>query len=416
MRRAALLALIALAALVAPATAAAAGEGVIAGTVTPVAIAPEVEVCLVESRPSVTCTSPAADGTYTLGGLPVATGLRIEFIPSYRSHYAIQYYAGARTLAEATPITLAPPPPERLNVNAELELGGAIEGTVEDAAGIPLRGVEACVLEAGRGISFGCTETDAGGGYALGGLPPGSYKVGFWGRGASAEYASGYHGGATTFAAAAPVQVTPGATVAGVDGTLAKGATVTGTVIAAASATPLESVPVCAFAAAASTPVECTYTGLGGTYALVGLAAGAYQIGFSLGSAEIGGEAVSAEDDGYLTQYYRGVSNRGEAQTLTLFGGAVESGVDAALLTPSAPPVIAPPAPPADNIVTPPPTVTVPSKPAPPKCRKGLVKKKVKGATKCVKKPKRAKKHHKKKAKKRPRTHHRKSKKHGEKR
>ncbi len=397
MRRALVIVAFALALLAAPAVASAAGEGAISGTVTPIAIAPEVEVCLVEARPSEICTAPEANGSYTLGGLPTGIPLRIEFIPSYRSRYAIQYYSGARTAAEASLISLAPLPAVREGVDASLEVGGAIEGVVTAPGGTPLRGVEVCAVEGGRGVSVGCAETDAAGAYALGGLSPGVYKVGFWGRGASAEYAPRYYGGGTTLPQATPVSVPVGTTVAGIDETLTKGATVTGTVAAAATGAALEGEPVCVFAITAVTPTQCTYSGLGGAYRLIGLPAGSYQVGFSLGSAEIGGEAVSGEDDGYLTQYYRGVGNRSEAVILGLTGEEVASGIDGTLVAPSAPPPASQPAPPAGNTVAAPTPVLEPTKkPAAPKCRKGFVKKKVKGATKCVKKAKKTKKHRKK--------------------
>lgn len=383
-----------------PGVAAAAGEGSIAGIVTPTAIAPEVEICMVEARPSENCTSAAADGTYVLSGLPTNTPLRIEFIPSYRSRYAVEYYLQAHTLAEASPI-LAKTSGPLGGVNANLELGAAIEGTVSGPGGAPLAGVEACALEAGRAVSFGCVDTDATGGYALGGLPPGSYKVGFFGRGESAEYAASYYDGATSIGQATPLALAPGDVVTDVDETMQKGAAITGRVVAATTGSPLEGVPVCAFVTAAALPARCAYTGLGGAYSLFGLSAGGYQVGFSLSSAEIGGEAVPSEDDGYLTQFYDGVASRAEARVLTLSLGASASGVDAGLLKPTPPPALVPPAPPASNLVAAPPTIAEPKKPTPMRCKKGFVKKKAKGATKCVKKAKKAKKarKHRKKAK-----------------
>lgn len=406
MRRALSIASVAFILMAAPSGASASGPGKILGTVNPIAIAPEVEVCLVETRPSETCTSPAADGTYELGGLSLGPS-RIEFIPSYRSRYVAQYYSHAHTPAEATVINLTTSAPQRTEVNATLELGGGVEGTVTAASGGgALSGVEVCVLEAGKRASFGCAESDEAGDYALGGLPAGSYKVGFWGRGRTAEYAPAYYDEAQTASQAAVVGVGAGATVTGIDAAMAKGAKVTGSVVSAASGVPLEGIPVCLFASTAPTPSQCVYSGISGAYEVVGLPGGTYQVGFSLGSAEIGGEAVVSEDDGYLTQFYNGVANRSEAQTLPLSGDQVVAGIDAQLLTPAPAPPPAPPTPVATNIVAAPTVITAPTKTQPLRCKKGYVKKKVKGVARCVKK-KPAKKHRKpaKRHRKQPKKH-----------
>lgn len=399
MRRGLLLVAILLAALLVPTMASAAGEGAVRGTVTPISIAPEVEVCLVEALPSETCTSPAPDGTYTLTGLPIETPLRVEFVPSYRSHYLVQYFDHVRRLAEATAIVLTEKSPVREHVDADLELGGAIEGAVSASGGGALSEVEVCVLEAGTRVVDGCALTDEAGDYALGALPSGSYELRFWGRGRSAEYAPQYYKGKATLAEATAVSVTAGLTVTGIDAAMTKGAEVTGRVIAAAGGAPLEGVPVCLFGVADLAPAQCVYTGFAGSYEMVGLPAGSYQVGFSLSSAEIGGGAVSSQDDGYLTQYYPGVGIRADAQVLTLTGQQVAGGVSAALLTPAPPLVVVPPVPVTNNTVAAPTVISKPVKSTPLKCKKGFVKKKAKTATKCVKAPAKKKKHHKAKKK-----------------
>jgi hypothetical protein len=386
MKRAALLAAAMVAALF-MSTASKASAGEVLGTVTPTAIAPEVEVCLVEAVLSETCTSPGADGTYTLTGMPVGVPLRIEFIPSYRSHYLVQYYDHAPRLAEVSAITLTAKSPVREHVDAELEVGGAIEGVVSASGGGALSEVEVCVLQAGSRVGEGCTSTDEAGDYALGGLPTGSYELRFWGRGKSAEYAPQYYEEKTIHAEATAVSVTAGATVTGIGAAMTKGATVTGTVVAAASGAPLEGIPVCLFGAAALLPSQCVYSGFAGSYEMVGVPAGGYQVGFSLSSAEIGGEAASSGDDGYLPQYYPGVASLAEAQVLTLSGEQVAGGVNAALLTPVPPPVVVPPVPVTNNVVAAPTVISEPIRSTPLKCKKGSLKTKVKAATKCVKKP-----------------------------
>jgi hypothetical protein len=400
MRRALPAIVMTLVALAVPASALAASPGKVRGIVTPIAIAPEVEVCVVETQPSETCASPEVSGAYTLTGVPLGRSL-IEFVPSHRSGYVRQFYEGARHLDEAKGIELFTNSPEAGNIDANLELGGEITGTVTGAPGAtPLAEVQVCAVEVGQRASAGCTQTDATGSYQLGGLSGASYKVGFWGHGASAEFAPRYYDEQQTIAAATPVVVAPGGVESGIDAELAKGAQVGGTVTAAADGGRLAGVPVCIFAGAAPTPSQCVFTDLLGDYLFQGLATGGYQVGFSLGSAEIGGEAVSAEDDGYLPQFWPGVPGRAEARTLALGGGQAAAGIDAALATPAAPPPPAPPEPPASNVVAAPPTIAEPTKPKSAGCKKGYRKKKVKGAEKCVKKKPAKKKHAKKPAKK----------------
>lgn len=339
------------------------------GTVTPLALAPEVEVCLVETRPTETCTTPNVTGTYTLKGLPAHVRIFIEFIPSYRSGFAIQYFDHADTLGEATPITL-PMVPSQVPVDADLEVGGAIEGAVVAAGGPLLSEVEVCVLGASNRASYGCTETDEAGSYRLGSLPPGQYKVGFWGRNGSADYASQYYDGGAGPDQAVPISVTAGATVTGINATLTKGAKVTGTVIAAATRATLDGIPVCLFGATAPRPSQCVRTGPGGVYALAGIQPGDYQVGFSLTSAEIGGEAGLSENDGYVAQYYRGAAGRSGAQILALSGEGVTTDVDAALATPG--PVAAPS------------VIVKPANPPFPRCKRHFVRKSFKGVRRCV--------------------------------
>jgi hypothetical protein len=389
MKRAALAALVVGLFLLLPGAASASGPGEVTGTVTPLAVAPEVEVCLVEAQRSETCTSPGADGTYSLTGVPVLTPLRVEFIPSYRSHYLVQYYDQARTLNLAVPIIVPPPsaPGKKTpleHIDADLELGGSINGTVSAAEG-PLAEVEVCALDAATSLSRGCTHSDEAGEYQLDGLPPGPYKAGFWGDGASAEYTLRYFPGAMTFAEASSVQVAAGMTSSDVDVAMTKGAELRGTVTAASGGAALEGIAVCLFAVLQTSPSKCTFSGTGGSYSLLGISAGNYQVGFSLEPAEIGSEAMPS-DDNYLTQYYDDAATRAEATTLALAGGQATEGIDARL---TAPPPLPPPlpfVPVATALVPPSPRIGEPQpREKPAKCKRGFVRQKTKAASHCVK-------------------------------
>jgi len=381
MKRSLLLALLLLAAF-AP-SALAAGPGKIAGTVAPVEFASEVEVCVVEATPSETCTVPAANGSYLLAEVGLGPQ-RVEFLPSYRSRLIPQFYDHKNRLAEAATISITPTGGTVGGIDADLIAGGAIKGTVTAlGAGGDLAGVEVCAKSVASPPVDVCSETDSSGEYELHSLLTGAYKIGFWGRGTSAEYQSQYYNGKSTLAQATPVAVTNGGETTGIDVALAKGSEVGGTLRAASTGAPLPDISVCLFAASGSGPERCAYSDGGGAYRFQGLPSGSYQVGFSLSLSEIGGEGVAGEEDGLLTQFYPGVASRAEAQTLTLIAPQASLAIDASLLAPAPPPPPPPPPVVPTALVAAPPAVAVP--PTKTGCKRGYRKQKVKGKARCVK-------------------------------
>ncbi len=360
-----------------------ADSGLIEGTVAPAQWAQEVEVCLVEAKPSVTCTVPEAGGHYVLGGLPLGVAY-LEFIPSYRSRLATQYYKNSSLLEGATPIILAAKEQAARNINANLVEAGTIEGSATAAVGgEPLSEVEVCAISVAQSSVRSCVETGADGGYELHSLQAGKYKVGFWGRGGNGGLAPQYYQGRATFAEAAVVSVVDGTTVAGIDAELAEGARIEGVVSGAPGGQQLDGVEVCLFTEAGPYPERCTYSDEGGRYAFAGLPSGSYQVGFSLEPSEVGGEGAEGEDDGLQTQFFDDASGRAAAQTLTLLAPAIASGIDALLSpVPAVSPITLEPTA-ADPIVSTPPPVAAPPRSI--RCKKGYRRKKVKGKVRCVK-------------------------------
>ncbi len=400
MRR--LLLIVACASVLFGAFSAQASAGIVEGTVEPLEAAQEVKVCVAEAVPGESCVVPKADGTYAFPGLQGK--LKIEFVPTFRSRMLRQFYDHKSTFAEATTLSVPEAEVPYGNVNAELIEGGVITGKVTaEANGEPLAEVEACAVSVSAPAAKSCDETDADGEYELHTLPTGYYSVGFWGRGRSAEYVPWYYEGKSSLVEATPVHVVATTTTT-IEPTLVKGAQVGGVVTAAAGGA-VEGIPVCLFEPGVLAADRCTESAAGGTYSFQGLATGLYQVGFALGAAEIAGGQSNLGVGGYLPQFFDRVSGRAEAQTLMLSGSQIVTGIDAALVTPTV--VVPPPPPPVtDKTVAAPPTISEPVKPAPLKCKKGFVKKKVKGSQKCVKskpaKKKKQKKHRKGKAKKSP--------------
>jgi hypothetical protein len=373
--------------------AAAASEGTVKGTVTPLKWAQETEVCVSEAGPSETCTSPAADGTYSLEDVPFF-GAKVEFVPSVRSQLLREYYDEKVNLSQATVIVLTPAKPVIEHVDGHLREGGEIAGSVAAVdGGEPLREVEVCAMPTGQPSLRRCGETDTAGGYEIFGLASDTYTVSFWGSGASAEY---------EHAQQQAVIVNAGATTSSVDAALAKGGRIDGRLTAAAGAEPLPDISICLFSPAGARPLRCGYSDEAGDYSFVGLPGGEYQVGFSLEPSETGSEG-GGEPDGYESQYYDGVSTRDLARTISLPPSTAVAEVDAALLVPpaseplaAAPLVTAPIVPAAPPVLEPTPQKKTFS------CRKGY-KKKVRGRVRCsgvAKKPKKASKHGKAKPKK----------------
>jgi len=362
--------------LAVPTGAAAAGPGSVSGTVSPLAWAPEVEVCLVEERPSETCTAPRANGTYTLEGLPLG-GAQIEFIPSLRSGLLTQYYNHAGSLKEADSVLLTAKEPAAKGVDADLTQGGAITGTVTAAdGGAPLAGVEACALSR-PGITPAlkrCAQSDGAGKYELHSLPSAPYTLAFYPQGPAADYIPSYYDGAATLGTADPVAVNAPAASEGIDATLARGATIKGTLTEAGGPT-LPGIAVCLFEATTTTPQRCTYTDQDGTYAFPGLPSGTYEVGFS------------PEGGAFEPRYYQGAATLAQASPIAAGAPSIISGIDAALTRTPAPPP--PPAPPAvSNPIFA--AAAFIAEPKPPKrCKQGYREKQVKGKSRCVKqKPK----------------------------
>jgi Carboxypeptidase regulatory-like domain len=393
MRRIAALAALALALLIGPGTAEALA-GTIEGTVTPTKWAPEIEVCVFGTT---TCAVPRTDGSYKLEGVS-GTGLVIQFIPRYRSGLLTQYYSHKAKLSEATPLAVPASRP-LTGIDGDLVEGGSIEGIVTAApGGAPLAEVEVCAVSGGG--SSHCTESNASGGYEIRALPKGAYFVEFWGAGKSAEYAPAPFTEPPSTSPAS-VQVHETETVSGISASLVKGAQVKGVVTAAATGAPQGGVNVCLFAADGSAAQRCAFTESDGGYVFQGLANGAYQVGFSLSPAEAGG---GGQEDGFEAQYYDGVTNRAQAAILPVLAPQVLEGVDAALTSPSPPPVITP-LPAAAPLVPAPPVISAPG-PAAKGCHKPKRKQRVKGKVRCVKPAKKKKGHHHKKKPSRA-SHHR---------
>ncbi len=224
-------------------------------------------------------------GTYSITSLAAGSYV-VEFTDGCGNagNYADQYYANQLSYAAATPVTVmaASTTP---GIDASLQPGGAITGTVTDASGTGLSGICVSTFDSSTGSGAQQYFTAANGSYSVLGLATGSYTVTFSGCGGSANY--------ITQTYPTPVSVTAGSTAPNIDATLQPGGTISGTVTDA-SGTGLSGICVNAAVSGSSGLGGFANTGSGGTYSIVGLATGSYTVTFS----GCGGSA------NYITQTY----------------------------------------------------------------------------------------------------------------
>ena len=120
-------------------------------------------------------------GDYLIGGLPAGT-YRVVFNDWAYGDYISEFYDDAPDLDSATDIPV--PATTTINdINATLAVAGKITGTVTGGADgtTPLASVSVWVYEwnGANWQAAGSTSTDVNGTYTVGGLPSGTYRVGF---------------------------------------------------------------------------------------------------------------------------------------------------------------------------------------------------------------------------------------------
>jgi hypothetical protein len=185
-------------------------------------------------------------GNYQMN-VPVAM-YAVRFDPTCQgtltSSYAIQYYSEQPNPEDANPVFASAITPAT-SIDAELEIAYTVSGTVNTASGPGIGDVCASALDpAGKIVNSARTASD--GAFTIGGLPSGTYTFYFdptCGSARHSTYATQYYNNASDEPSATKVRVD--AAIVGIDPTLVKGASISGTV-RVSGATNL--VGICAFA------------------------------------------------------------------------------------------------------------------------------------------------------------------------
>jgi hypothetical protein len=121
------------------------------------------------------CTRTEEDGRYAIRFASPGS-FEVEFQAT--GSFATQYFDHKRHAPEADAVA-ATLGAVHSGVDASLEVGGRVQGTVRASSGPPLQEILVCAVEASSLEPEACDETGVFGQYSVGPLATGAYKIGF---------------------------------------------------------------------------------------------------------------------------------------------------------------------------------------------------------------------------------------------
>jgi protocatechuate 3,4-dioxygenase beta subunit len=203
-------------------------SGAIHGTVTNADGTPLAQICvqaLSSSAPVQTQT--ATDGSYALTVTPGQYW--IQYSDCSGGDYVTQYWG--RTGSGNPPYVAVADGQHVEGIDATLHPGGRIEGTVTDSNGDPVSDVQVDATQRDHGDLAGQAETDDSGRYVLHGMPADEIRIQFITMYVNQSGLAGQYYGGTQVESQSPyVSVSVGESTSGIDATLQRYATITGTV------------------------------------------------------------------------------------------------------------------------------------------------------------------------------------------
>lgn len=232
------------------------------------------------------------------------------------------FYDNAPDLERATDIVLAPGATVTA-INLVLMRLGQITGVVTDAAGAPLSRVKVAALlpdEFGGWLRTQLAQRDEAGAYILSDLGPGLYRVGFRDARVPEEYEPEFYDDAATVDAGADIRMELGATVTGINAQLAAKASIRGRVTDEAGA-PLDQIHIIIYISDGFDGWPFwgfTFTDDAGQYAVSGLDAGIYRLGF----------IDFREPDQYQAEFYADAPDLDHATDIPVQTGQQVTGID----------------------------------------------------------------------------------------
>ncbi len=240
--------------------------------------------------------------------------------------YAPQFYRGQTNSAAASPVT-ATAGQTTAGIDAAMQLGGTITGTVTQSDGAKLNNV--CVSAVSPSLEniyfpFNIQST-VNGQYTIRNLEPGSYAVNFGCFGQNHYLASQWFRDQPAISTADYVSALVGRITSGVSAVLRQGGAITGVVTSAAGA-KLRGICVQAIPRGATTTAlvnfgdtSVAFTNSAGVYRISRLITARYDIQFGCSSAS------------YANQWYRHAGSRAAATPVAVTNNVTATGIDAVL-------------------------------------------------------------------------------------
>ncbi len=302
--------------------------GKISGTVTDTATPPHQlqHICVLATRVGATGSPLAgpsghattdASGNYAIAGLTPGS-YKVQFSTCFGgTSYAIQFYKDKPDFTSADIVTVTAAQ-TTTKIDAHLTHGGNIAGTVTGPDG---NGLADICVDASRsdGATLASGKTDADGVYSIAGLPAGSYKVHFAPCPGSPDNSlPEYYNDKHDVGSANSVAVRVDQTTSNIDAELASGGEIDGRVTDTASHNLSG---ICVTGYSGGVPVASARTAADGTYAMHGLAAGSYKVGFDNCGSSV-----------YAAQFYNDKPTLAQADPVDVATGAPTTGIDAALV------------------------------------------------------------------------------------
>ena len=281
-------------------------------------------ICAGASLPTngdtIVSATTGASGTYLITGLAAGT-YKVRFQDCVGSvDYALEYHQDKVDLGSGNAVAVNAGATTS-GINGSLGIAGAISGTVvADGTGAPVAGICVSPQIPSSGSSNFRFNTAADGTYLMNGLAPGTYRVRFQDCSGTVDWATEYYDNKLAQNAANLVTVAAGATTTGVNASLGAAGSVSGTVVADGTGSPLAGICATTYLSTGDAAVGAT-TGADGTYFISGAAAGSYKIRFS--------DCVGSVD--YAWEVYDNKLDIGTGASVAVTAGATTAGINASL-------------------------------------------------------------------------------------
>jgi hypothetical protein len=260
-----------------------------------------------------------AAGEYAISGL-AAQDYQVAFYPEESvADYLAEVYDDNSGFP-GDPVTVTPAGVS--GIDAALDRGGRIEGTVTGPGGQPVQFAGVIAFPSIGSYTLGGAATDASGNFSLL-VPAGEHRVFV---SATDGQISEYYDDAADLASADAVQVTAQQTTSNIDVQLAASGHITGRVTHSVSGLGIEDARVLAYSTD-GTFVSSTLTDVAGDYDIsTNLRTGQYKVGFEGPDREFDGSP------GYVDVFYSNKATLGAANAVSVTAGNTTSGIDQELV------------------------------------------------------------------------------------